>query len=200
MAAGAAFKRLACAGCCGVLLSGCCGVLLTGALSGACDYTQVAVVVLTASMESVTPRTALFSMDPDELAVQNDAILQALAATPSKAAKMWGAKATTALASASTDDKMIQRAQADESEANELAGDDQAQLQALYSGTFNTGDSLGLHTNSLGNYDTMQALQSLPQTVGSDMVSFAAALPALSISGERHTHAHSETGRGNASI
>lgn len=149
-------------------------------------------MVLTASIDSVTPRTTLFSMDPDELAVQNDAILQSLAATPSKAAKVWGAKATTALASASADDKMIQQAQSDESEANELAGDDQAQLQALYSGTFNTGDSLGLHTNSLGNYDTMQALQSLPQTVGSDMVSLQAAhtptqrQPALSIR-EKHT-------------
>lgn len=128
-----------------------------------------AVVFLTASMPEAQPRTALFSLDPDELAVNNDAILQSLAVTPGKAAKAWGNTATSALASADADSKMITKAQADESEANELASDDQAQLQALYSGTFNTGDSLGLHTNSLGNYDTMQALQSLPQTVGSNM-------------------------------
>jgi len=126
-----------------------------------------AVVVLSARMPG-NP-TALYALDPDELQVNNDAILQSLAATPAKAAKVWGAAATTALASADDDSKKIAQAQADEDEANELAGDDQAQLQALYSGTFNTGDSLGMHTGSLGNYDTLQALQSLPQTVGSDM-------------------------------
>jgi len=126
-----------------------------------------AVVFLTAT--SPQPRTALFSLDPDELAVNNDAILQSLAITPGKSARVWGNRVTSALASADADSRMITKAQADESEANELASDDQAQLQALYSGTFNTGDSLGLHTNSLGNYDTMQALQSLPQTVGSEM-------------------------------
>ena len=126
-----------------------------------------AVVVLSARMPG-NP-TALYALDPDELQVNNDAILQLLAATPAKAAKVWGAAATTALASADDDSKKIAQAQADEDEANELAGDDQAQLQALYSGTFNTGDSLGMHTGSLGNYDTLQALQSLPQTVGSDM-------------------------------
>ena len=126
----------------------------------------VAVVVLTARM----PRTtALYSLDPDELQVNNDAILQSLAATPAKAARVYGQAATTALASADDDSRKIAKAQADEDEANELASDDQAQLQALYSGTFNTGDSLGTHTGSLGNYDTLQALQNLPQTMGSDM-------------------------------
>ena len=129
-----------------------------------------AVVFLTSSIPSPNEtRSALFALDPDELAVNNDAILQSLAVTPGKMAKAWGNKATAALASASADDNMILKAKEDEDEANELAGDDQAQLQALYSGTFNTGDSLGLHTNSLGNYDTMQALQNLPQTMGSAM-------------------------------
>lgn len=128
-----------------------------------------AVAVLTASMSEPAPRAALFALDPDELAVNNDAILQSLAVTPGKAAKAWGKVATTALASADADNKMLVKAQADQDEASELAGDDQAQLQALYAGTFNTGDSLGLHTASQGNYDTLQALQNLPKTAGSDL-------------------------------
>jgi len=130
---------------------------------------MAAVAVLTVSVSGPAPRNVLFALDPDELAVNNDAILQSLAVTPGKAAKAWGKVASMALSSADTDGKMLKKAQADEDEANELAGDDQAQLQALYSGTFNTGDSLGVHTGSLGNYDTLQALQNLPKTAGSDL-------------------------------
>jgi hypothetical protein len=139
-------------------------------LTGLAVLALVSVAVLSGHLgTAVAPRASLFALDPDELAVNNDAILQSLATTPSKAAKSWGDVATMDLKSASSDSQMLKQAQADEDEANELAGDDQAQLQALYSGTFSTGDSLGLHTGSLGNYDTLQALQGLPKMVGASM-------------------------------
>ena len=129
-----------------------------------------AVVVLTANMRlTPAPRTALFALGAGELAVDNDAILQSLAATPGRASTAWGSVAASARKSALADTQMLTQATADEAEAKELASDDQAQLQALYSGTFNTGDSLGLSTGSLGNYDTLQALQSLPKSLGASM-------------------------------
>ena len=128
------------------------------------------VVVLTAKIRlTPAPRTALFALGAGELAVDNDAILQSLAATPGRASTAWGSVAASARKSAVADTQMLTQATADEAEAKELASDDQAQLQALYSGTFNTGDSLGLSTGSLGNYDTLQALQSLPKSLGASM-------------------------------
>ena len=56
-----------------------------------------AVVVLTANMRlTPAPRTALFALGAGELAVDNDAILQSLAATPGRASTAWGSVAASA--------------------------------------------------------------------------------------------------------